>query len=955
MNKKYIHIKVLFSQIQPELLRQRLVYGRPSDKDYQIGSAFVSEACYLHAAHSVPELACCTQDELMQRGWALQEILGKNLSGGILRLIADYGLDVLHFQNGEPVCRQEYLFSWRNYALEMGQDLFTCAGLAQIDLQDHCTTTDFIWPPIVRTDRVDLQHILEEGVAENHYHMNGSTQMFSLSWCFLMNHPEYAEEYFGDAEFKEDLDATYSFGICDNRISWPQRIREAAWLRQALFLVLHGQQNPNELLQNFQDMADSPAKLWRVKAAVANIRMYLFKDPEPEQRWKRLDYALWKDGRTSLDFSHSSCRLLAGERYLLYQCFRRCYNGELSSDVCDLFYLYLLYKIRFRKEIIQTNRRTGFRNFSDYQNRKALLWEQWEEYWAESCRLSAANTLFRPSENTNQGHRRRLPPAPVDSYETRERCVTSLELRIMPPNKPEELKRKILNTDLYILRGLDLFQDGYYYGWQEDLKDYLSDDAPFFYVLHFAKKPLKRIEKKQADQGFPILRNGEIYCTVECQAKATAEALSKSSYLSSRVRGIDACSHEIGCRPETFATAFRYLRSFPPGVCYEVDWVRYHPLLYATYHAGEDFLDLTDGLRAIDEAICFLNLESGERIGHALALGTIAEKYYLFKGHCVVLPAQDLLDNLVWLLFRTMEWDIPMSGSLRSKLETLATKLLDEIYGEIRVIQDSAGERNGYRRKISLTEYYQFWKLRGDDPKLYELAVNEPNRFAVLLARHKREDYTLSPYQRAQLNRMKWQKPEELNEKDWDEAMFRLREDSFAQSAVYAYFYDPVVRFRGQQEKRFLIMDDYIRVIHVLQNRMMEKIAKRGIAIECNPSSNQLIGTFGTYKDHPIFRFNHAFLPLDCYADQTSQLCVSVNTDDLGIFDTSLENEYALLYSALQEYRDSNGKQLIGNTAICRYLETLRRMGQDMVFPKAKRSGQTRQTESTSFFESRKM
>ena len=139
-------------------------------------------------------------------------------------------------------------------------------------------------------------------------------------------------------------------------------------------------------------------------------------------------------------------------------------------------------------------------------------------------------------------------------------------------------------------------------------------------------------------------------------------------------------------------------------------------------------------------------------------------------------------------------------------------------------------------------------------------------------------------------------------------------------------------------------------MIHVLQYRMMEKIAKRGIAIECNPSSNQLIGAFGTYKDHPIFRFNHAFLPLDCYADQTSQLCVSVNTDDLGVFDTSLENEYALLYSALQQYRDSNGRQLIGNTEICRYLETLRRMGQDMVFPKAKRSGQTRQTEKQSFF-----
>lgn len=40
-----------------------------------------------------------------------------------------------------------------------------------------------------------------------------------------------------------------------------------------------------------------------------------------------------------------------------------------------------------------------------------------------------------------------------------------------------------------------------------------------------------------------------------------------------------------------------------------------------TYHTGEDFLDIVDGLRAIDEALLFLQMEKGERLGHAMALG----------------------------------------------------------------------------------------------------------------------------------------------------------------------------------------------------------------------------------------------------------------------------------------------------------------------------------------------
>ena len=68
-----------------------------------------------------------------------------------------------------------------------------------------------------------------------------------------------------------------------------------------------------------------------------------------------------------------------------------------------------------------------------------------------------------------------------------------------------------------------------------------------------------------------------------------------------------------------------------------------------TYHAGEDFLDVVDGLRAIDEAIRFLNLDCGDRIGHALALGVNVAEWYQGKGCQISLSTQDHLDNIAWM------------------------------------------------------------------------------------------------------------------------------------------------------------------------------------------------------------------------------------------------------------------------------------------------------------------
>ena len=127
-----------------------------------------------------------------------------------------------------------------------------------------------------------------------------------------------------------------------------------------------------------------------------------------------------------------------------------------------------------------------------------------------------------------------------------------------------------------------------------------------------------------------------------------------------RLLGIDACNEEITCRPEVFAQAFRYLRnhSLIEKRADSLEATRKLPELGVTYHVGEDFLDIVDGLRAVEEAILFLNMRCGDRIGHGLVLGVDVEEWYDLKNNRILLSQQEYLDNLVWLYMKIKSYGL---------------------------------------------------------------------------------------------------------------------------------------------------------------------------------------------------------------------------------------------------------------------------------------------------------
>ena len=261
----------------------------------------------------------------------------------------------------------------------------------------------------------------------------------------------------------------------------------------------------------------------------------------------------------------------------------------------------------------------------------------------------------------------------------------------------------------------------------------------YYYVYHFIKEPdsaLQQTSRFDLSQEYlaPYILEYRHYRKRYDIWKQALEIIKFREWYpssASRVRGIDACSQEIGCRPEVFAPVFRLLgchsaSEFKDGV--EIPL----PKLGKTYHVGEDFLDLVDGLRAIQEAIYFLNLDCGDRLGHAIALGIDVDNWYAGKQNRIALPVQDLLDNLAWFCHALQHYKVPDSDLLRRELNKEFEYWFRIVYlnymqdEDMQVIMQSAEQeyQNDETKRNAFIKTEQFAK-----------AVRESDNYFVLITR----------------------------------------------------------------------------------------------------------------------------------------------------------------------------------------------------------------------------
>lgn len=804
----------------------------------------------------------------------------------VFGLLYEFSKEVL-IQDGNSVCVDfKDLLRWRELSLLIGEDLLTTCFLSQRDRVSRHKRSFFSWSPILTTNNYRLKQLLKKGTAENHFHLGGSAPHSDISWIALMNSITGRKDQFKDFLKKGKLSPTVSYSEkCENSELYILTIK-ACYIRLFLFYKLNKLKTDPDLFNNnvirrllkpdsnSRDSLDIITKLTEIQGYINSTKHIHGKRLSDNKFSVIPDYCISK----STDISNINGNvMLSGERQFMYKCFRAYFSNDKDfMPYTDLFYSYLLIKSKFREEMIQLNKNVGFANFANYQDRKDVFVKNSANIYRFAITNMAVNVSCK-----NQA---------IQSIEARVKPKSSKESNISTIRALDNTVRSEIFSNISDNR-FDTFAGRY----NNDKSD--TEFDKHFYVTHFIKKGDKDKNGKLSDDIFSMrCRDMVTRKGTEDEARAIIRVRSSLSRTAQRIRGIDAASSELDCRPEAFAQAYRYIKYHRLNG--ELDHLREEknmPVLRATFHAGEDFYDIVDGLRAIDEAIKFLNLDDGDRLGHAIALGLNVRDYYESKHYDLMLPKQWHLDNIVWLISRINKYNLHQYSTYTNLLKNQFYNLFNEIYD----IDDLSG--------VTPDLYYEAWKLRGDDPYMYRSGK---------YIEYKNTDF----WQRCAKNELYPGK--RVN-----------RNDNIVNKLYYHYHFNTKVKKNGYKMKRFVVEQDYINIVTDVQRCYQRDIAERHIGIETNPSSNYLIGTFKRYDKHPILQFFNLGLESNYEKiDNCPQLFVSINTDDQGVFNTYLENEYALMALALEKMKDEKGNRLYKPAMIYDWLDRIRQMGLEISF-----------------------
>ena len=787
---------------------------------------------------------------------------------------------ILIIQKNEILCIYNEILKWRELTLQLSEDLLVCAYCAGTVLPEKMEKLGFSWKTVIGHNNVQLNCIMERGISENHFHLYGSAPMFHISWISLMNHVMGTKISLKLRQYdKERRNSTVYQNVEYREDGLEIQHYQAALIRMILFSRITGiQMDILKLIEDGDKYTSEEHTIEQLLLDKYKIEEFM---PELQSRivalqnifsgnsgnQELLDYALL----AVRDSYEDSNDIFSGERWFLYTCLNKIFKDEFNKMEQNLFYAYTILRENIRAELVQSNGRVGFENFDKFQKRKREL------IYAPAFKTEVVRRAVR--DELLSGH------------------MKYLELRITP--------RQSVQQNFKLIHELD---------------DIIGEPREkYFYTVHF----IKRTDEKNYEGEFVQCRHFEHRQSLKKSVQGLIGLREQYPECASRIKGIDAAANEIGCRPEVFSTAFRMLRKHMKMLDDDGENRKFIPQLRTTYHVGEDFLDVADGLRAIDEAVNFLNMGCGDRLGHALALGIDVEEWYKFKNYRILLPKQDYLDNLVWIYNRMIQFNIQGEDSLKDYIQKKYELFFYEIYGKYidyevirRILQNAEKEYNALgiqmvfkndRCNFNIAQYYEAWKIRGDDPLLYAHGY-----FRWY------DDETLET--RARVNNVFPKK-------------FDIRYNPEVFLLNYYYHYNNDIRQEGNKRIEVIVKPDYIRVVAMIQKEMQKRIGRRGIAIETNPTSNYVIGTFRNYEKHPIFNFYNKNLTYDMEElKKCPQLSVSVNTDDQGVFATSLENEYALLANALENAKDKNGKFIYNKSMVYDWIDDVRKMGNEQSF-----------------------
>lgn len=792
----------------------------------------------------------------------------ENRSGlNVFAALEELAEQLLTMENNEVQCIYGNLLRFRQITNYIEEDLLVCAYLVMHYKKYGRIHTDFGWNTAIGHNNLQLRRIMEKGISENHFHLYGSAPLFHLLWIHFMNHVEdgMLSKLAERIEARQRVTREH-YSVQYSEDPFETMILKAALIRaQIMLYLLKDEMDTHNNVWHYDIEAVLSGQLnireyyCEIQRTIDSIRNYVFLLNYEELT----DYAIYMV--KGLKDATAEKYWFAGERWMMYQMLSRELAGEAKKDSIyySWFYAYLVLKQAVRSELVQVNDTVGFENFSIYTERKKKILDR--DKMTEAA-------IYGSMASGN---------------------IHSLEIRISPGENASDNARIIRHIDSVI----------------EQRENPISREN-YYYVFHFSKEKDEPLPERICFDSYAC-RHYRKRRKLETQARAVIAFRESYRKAAAELLGIDACSQEIGCRPEVFAPVFRLLSNHVVERVVGLEDINVAQLK-KTFHVGEDFLDVVDGLRAVDEAVRFLDLKCGDRIGHGTVLGIDVRKWYRFKQNTILLSRQDYLDNVVWLYHKLAEYQIDGAEYLRAELMKEFELYFAEIY-----LQTEAGNRQK-KLHANINTYYEAWKLRGDEPALYCSGY----------------------FDKGEMLDRTWFINENYPEQ------FRVREHEEIAYLYYLYHFDWDVRKNGETVTQIYLTPAQVEGVCALQKQMQKRFVAQGIGVETNPSSNFAISTMQGYEEHPVVVLYNKDITWDM--DQIRdcpQVNVSINTDDKGIFHTSLENEYALMACAMEKVRDEKGNQMYNRQMVYQWIDNIREMGNMQSFREHFREQQVQQDE----------
>jgi hypothetical protein len=359
--------------------------------------------------------------------------------------------------------------------------------------------------------------------------------------------------------------------------------------------------------------------------------------------------------------------------------------------------------------------------------------------------------------------------------------------------------------------------------------------------------------KHPKDTGNPTgFRFARFYLGQRGHAQSLVSLFRKYPLALRTVRGIDLCTDEAGVPVWVMAPLIRWVRDagLQAATQLRLRGEFTIPPLRTSVHAGEDFVHLLTGLRRLDDTVNYLQLEEGDRLGHALSLGIDPSGWCDRVGRVVQIHEERLFD-LIWEWSCYSRHGIGVASERLAYVRTEMVRLARSIFGQSYPPED-------------LMDF-----------------VDCLHSEQVLRAEGFPDKPTLRAYNLRQ---------QERPEKEKDEP------EPDGRRLLRAYLSDERVWRRGRISEAI----DLRNVKHErealcrLQEGLRRKVGRLCLTIEVNPSSNLLIGDLGNFVGHPLWRLRPVVPD-----NVVSPLSVCIGSDDPLTFATTLPHEYQLLFDAL--------------------------------------------------------